>query len=164
RGVPEDRIALLPAHDPSPATLRSDRARAAWRRFPRYCVPAERLVGSRLLAALGPVALDFGGGAWRHHVCAPHRPRALPGFERRKLLFGGPDPVLARFAGLGRWGRATLRRAERLADAGYGPPVRGLVDGHLLLSFVDARPVTGTVPCALVRHAASYLAERARWT
>lgn len=164
RGVPEDRVALFPAHDPHPSTLRSERARAAWRRFPRYCEPTERLVGSRLLAALGPVALDFGGGAWRRHVCAPHRPRALPGYERRKLLFGGPDPVLARFAGLGRWGRETLRRAERLAAAGHGPPVRGLVDGHLLLSFVDGRPVTATVPGALVRHAAAYVAERARWT
>lgn len=163
-GVPEDRVALFPAHDPRPETLRSERARQDWRRFPRYCVPAERLVGSHLLGSLGPLALDFGGGAWRHHVCAPDRPRALPGYERRKLLFGGPDPVLARFAGIGRWGRETLRRAERLADAGFGPPVRGLLDGHLLLSFVDGRPVTGGVPDALVRHAAAYVAERARWS
>lgn len=163
-GVPERRIALLPAHDPKPSSLRSATARASWQRFPRYHVPTESLVGSRLLAAMGPVAVDLGGGAWRQHVCAPHRPRALPCYERRKLLFGGADPLLARFAGFGRWGRETLRRAERLAEAGLGPPVRGLVDGHLLLSFVDGQPVTGPVPGSLVKHAADYVAERARWT
>ena len=46
-------------------------------------------------------------------------------------------PILAKFAGLGEYGRQKLERAAILAEAGFGPPVLGLAYGFLLHPFME---------------------------
>jgi hypothetical protein len=61
---------------------------------------------------------------------------------------------LRKFAGLGAWGRATRRRAEALAEAGLGPTVHGLVDGHLEVDWIDGTPLTAACPALIAAAAA----------
>ena len=53
----------------------------------------------------------------------------------------GHHRILAKFAGLGEYGAEKMTRAEVLAEAGFSPPVLGLVYGFLLQRFVDGRPL-----------------------
>ncbi len=63
--------------------------------------------------------------------------------ERTKLLLRFPSrTVLAKYAGLGHYGREKLERATALAEAGFAPPVLGLAYGFLLHPFLQARPLT----------------------
>ncbi|MCL5742779.1 MAG: hypothetical protein M1541_02455, partial [Acidobacteria bacterium] len=59
--------------------------------------------------------------------------------ERRKYL---KDGALWKFAGLGRYGRARLERARRLAGFGFGPSVAGLQNGFLITEFLAGRPLS----------------------
>ena len=71
--------------------------------------------------------------------------------------------MLLKFAGLGRYGSATHARAERLAEAGFTPPVVGLRDGFLLQTFVPGRPLCrADADASLLRRAAGYLAHLRR--
>lgn len=71
--------------------------------------------------------------------------------------------MLLKFAGLGRYGSATHARAERLAEAGFTPPVVGLCDGFLLQTFVPGRPLCrADADASLLRRAAGYLAHLRR--
>ncbi len=70
-----------------------------------------------------------------------------------------PLPILAKFAGLGDYGREKYSRARALADAGFAPPVLGLAYGFLLYRFMEsARPLTAAdlSPALLIRMARYY--------
>ena len=49
---------------------------------------------------------------------------------------------MLKFAGLGRYGRTRLSRAETLADAGFAPRPIGLANGFLAIEFVPGQPVS----------------------
>lgn len=145
-GIRDDRIALFPSWDADPAGFRSERARKCWSRHRRYTVPFEEL---RRFDG----ALHLSGGKWRD--LRGIRPAVQPQHERRKYRRGDR---LYKFAGYGRYGRAKLERAERLA--GYVPETLGLEDG-----FLSTRWVEGASPrfsAAFVDHVAAYLAHIAR--
>jgi hypothetical protein len=85
--------------------------------------------------------------------------------ERRKYLArAGGGAVLLRFAGLGSYGAAALRRARSLAGAGFAPPALGLAHGFIVERWVEGERLDPPrAPReALVRHLARYLAFRAR--
>ena len=73
---------------------------------------------------------------------------------------GDPAPCwMLKFAGLGRCGRDACARAQRLAQAGFHPPVHGLLHGFLVMDFVRGQPLTPPhANAAFLDHAASYLA------
>jgi hypothetical protein len=98
-------------------------------------------------------AADLSAGRWRE--IRREWPPVQPQHERRKHLCGGR---LHKFAGYGRYGRAKLERAERLA--GFIPPVLGLENGFLVSEWVEGRSVRPTRE--FVEHAARYLAHVAR--
>ena len=144
-GVPDHRVALFPSWDPDGTGLRSQRARAAWARHPRWVATFEETVleSGRLAAPWGGGTLrDLSGGLWRDLLCPPGRlPAVQPQHERRKYLLereGGP--LLLKFAGLGGRGARALARAEAQAGAGLAPEVAGLADGFLAFRFVEGRP------------------------
>lgn len=154
-GIPDPRIILVPAWLPAPATFRSALARERWPRHAKLALPE---------AHPFPAHEDWSGGLWRHHLYARDAdwPAVQPQHERRKFL--GPDGILRKFAGLGRYGEARLTLAQRLAGAGFTPPVQSLSQGYLEHTFIPGRPLTaaGTGP-AFLAHAARYLSFRARY-
>ena len=174
-GFPDDRIILFPSWEPPGDVLLSESARARWSRHRKYTTSFEAVwIESGRLARSLPRGelLDLSAGRWRalvYHGDADY-PAVQPQHERRKyLLRAAPDaptgsaPLLMKFAGLGRYGRAALARGERLAAAGFGPPVLGLAQGFLLSSFVPGRPLAASgVDAELLDAVARYIAFVAR--
>lgn len=154
-GFPDERIVLFPSWRPDPSGFASGHARSRW---PRHRVAHASFEEAWLPRTPFAGARDLSGGAWR--AVTGTRVAVQPAHERRKYL---QDGVLYRFAGLGRHGRARLRRARRLAEAGFGPEPLGLDGGFLALRWVEgtalrhARTGTDTIDAA-----ARYLAHLAR--
>ncbi len=146
-GVPDTRIVLFPSWAPSGDGFVSADARERWRRHRKYCREF----------ALPPDLHDLSAGAWRRSAYAAESewPAVQPQHERRKLLEDGR--VLWKFAGLGRYGRSRLERAEALWRAGFGPRPLGLENGFLRMEWVAGRPVR-QMTTALADTMARYLA------
>ena len=138
-GIPADRIILFPSSNPDGSAFRSTYARTIWHEHRRYSVSAEEARCSVQDATGEPNAIDISGGAWRH-VLWPHidtMPAVHPQHEVIKQWLPASRTIV-RFAGLGRYGEAKLRRARALSDAGLGvAPIR-LDGGYLHLPFVRA--------------------------
>jgi hypothetical protein len=121
----------------------------------------ERSLGRDGMATEAPTVQDVSYGRWREHAYpSPDRwPVVHRSTERTKLLIrmgdGGQglgtrgrgmelspqNSVLAKFAGLGDYGKEKLVRAQGLADAGFAPPVMGLAYGFLLHPYLEGRPL-----------------------
>lgn len=165
-GIADDRIVFFPSRETIGEAFRSEAARQRWPRHRKAFVSFEqawlrhRRIGDR--------TVDLSGGRWRDLLCgsAAIRPAVQPQHERRKYLEGEGrgGGLLFRFAGLGRYGETSFRRAAKLGEAGFGPPTAGLEDGFLALRFVPGRPLTpaaGSDP-EFLRAATAYVAYRAR--
>jgi hypothetical protein len=168
-GFPDDRVVFFPSWPADPERLRSATARARWPRHRVYVGSFDVvwLASGRLLAPFGRGAVsDLSAGRWRGRCydSAAAYPAAHPQHERRKfLVHGAGGPLLLEFAGLGAHGRAAQARADRLAAAGFTPPVLGLHAGFLVRPFLAGRPVgRREVGRALLVHAARYLAHLQR--
>jgi hypothetical protein len=166
-GVSDERIVFLPSWEPEASQLLSTTAQQRWRRHRKYTADfaAVWLHSGRLRPAWPQsVCHDLSGGRWRALVYQSDAeyPAVQPQHERRKYLYqkrGGRAAVLLKFAGLGRYGTAKLRRAAALAAAGFAPRVFGLRHGFLITEFVAGRPLTpGDVEPSLLHTMARYLA------
>lgn len=126
-GLPDERISFFPSWLPDGSAFLSQAARERWRRHARWAVAFEEVLPC-------PAPDDISAGKWRERFSnGAAWPAVQPQHERRKYL--GRD-FIARFAGLGRFGRARLARAEQLAAAGFAPEPLGLDNGFLHLRLV----------------------------
>ena len=171
-GIPDERIVFFPSWIPDEASLLSADARRRWRRHRKYTTTFEAtwIDNGRLLPEVAPDALrDLSAGRWRALIYQDESeyPAVQPQHERRKYLCRTPllgdgsrhSPSLLKFAGLGRYGRATLARAQRLAEVGFAPRALGLANGFLVLEFLPAQPARPrSVDSELLERIARYLA------
>jgi len=120
-GVPDERVVLLPSWMPH-APFVSERAREQWRRHRKFTAPFE----PAWVSGLEPPFEDLSAGAWRRHFCTGAAyPPVQPQHERRKYLVRRDGAaILFKFTAIGRRARAARRRAEAIADAGWGAIVR----------------------------------------
>lgn len=147
-GIPGARIVLFPSWETSGEQFVSPDARRRWPRHRKY-------TGSYR----APEGTDISAGGWRRLLYPDCRewPAVQTQHERRKYLAGNPgERTLLKFAGLGRFGRGKLERAERLWRAGFGPRPLGLENGFLRMEWVEGRPVKIMTP-ALLETMARYL-------
>lgn len=124
----------------------------------------------------GARTVDVSYGRWRERsYAAPAEwPVVHRSMERVKLLLlppleqpsgngieemGGHDvpgqstTVIAKFAGLGRYGEEKLARARVLADSGFCPPTLGMAYGFILQPFLPgSRPLGRLDICAELTH------------
>jgi hypothetical protein len=140
-GTPLERIVLVPSWDPASGQLRSHRAQQIWRSHRRVVGEVDHLARAAAAAGTSSIPFDLSAGRWRQHLVGEAEdswPAVQPQHERIKHIFGeGEHRTISRFAGLGRFGQAKLTRAHALADAGFGPPPRGLSGGFLALEWID---------------------------
>lgn len=181
QGVSRDRITFFPGHAGKPGTYASPRSRAIWAEVTRRPASfdallldpartAQRLEGwaaDLLGPAVAPMQ-DISGGAWRalDQADTATWPAVHPWQERRKFLFRTADSTwLLKFAGLGQHGEERLAQARALHEAGFTPPVAGLLHGFLVERWIeDACPLTAGSPgkAALLDWLGRYLGFRAR--
>ncbi|MFL5449819.1 MAG: hypothetical protein ACJ8AP_16420 [Gemmatimonadales bacterium] len=166
-GVADEKILLFPSWETGGTHLRSPLARAVWRRHRQFTAAFEDawLRSGRFEAAFPGELQDVSAGEWRRVVydSPADYPAVHPQHERRKyLLFqqNAPGPSrLVSFAGFGDYGRSKLRRAQRLAAAGFTPEPEMLAHGFLRRRFVAGSPVgPGEVTAELLETVAAYLA------
>ena len=142
RGVPLDRIAVLPSHLGAPGPSASKAHRDQWRQVQR--VPADLasrlpdLLEQRLADVLGPLdgpVIDLAAGRWRRWAFAGESqwPPVDAALERRKYLaFANGENWLVKFAGLGAEGARKAEIGRRLSQARLTPETRALVHGFLV--------------------------------
>jgi hypothetical protein len=153
-GMGAERIVIMPAWDAPVEGLRSERARQVWAAHPRVIGTYQPSVGLD-----GPIT-DLAAGRWRGVVAGSEAaawPAVQPQHERVKFLSGpSGHRLVSRFAGLGRYGQAKMARASALADAGFSPAPRSLVNGFLVMDWVEGQMCPR--PCTLTPRLADYLA------
>jgi len=144
-GVHADHIVLIPSWEPDAERLNSPRGRAAWQRH------------RRVVGAFRPHVdhdRDLSAGKWRDYLGL--WPAVQPQHERQKYLQGGH--TVARFAGLGKYGRQKLSRARKLASAGFGPHPLSVANGFLTLEWIPGRPLAALASSSQLDRIATYLA------
>jgi hypothetical protein len=135
-GVPDERIFLLASWHAPDSALRSPRGQRAWRTH-------TKIIAGFDAPLTGENVEDWSAGNWRQGTFGDRRdawPAVQPQHERRKYV-KRTDAAVLRFAGLGRYGREKLDRAERLADAGFGAEPIGLRNGFLEERLIAGRPL-----------------------
>lgn len=177
-GVPRRNIHFFPSHHNPPGGAARPETVARWHAAPRHVVGFDRLAldtpepRHRLAAWVedltGPALVplqDIGAGRWRELSSTGRVAPASPQKERRKFLLRGERGVfLLRFAGLGRTGRAALRRARILAGSGFTIEPLGLRHGFLVERWQEEAGAldANRDRAGLVVQLADYLAFRAR--
>lgn len=158
-GAPAERIALFPGWNPDGDAFRSTEARGIWRRHRRYCATA-REAHAGVDERNGLDAIDLSGGRWRAltYPVESDWPAVQPQHEVKKI-WTPAHGLIARFAGLGRYGVAKRLRASAIAAGGFGPPPGDLEAGFLSLPFIEGAPCVPGEPVvdlidAIAEHAA----------
>lgn len=170
RGAEPGDIHLFPSHPGAPGAHASPEDRALWERLPKHQRRFESLVHDvpRWCEDLTgpPIAPleDLSGGAWRQRLPRPWPPAHVQQERRKLLLRTARGAFLLKFAGLGRSGDETLRRAAALSEAGFAPDVLGLRNGFLVQRWAEGVPLTpgSESTTALLDRVAGYVAFRSR--
>jgi hypothetical protein len=147
RGVPLERIALLPSHSGAPGLEATDERRRWWNTVQRrdgdfgdrWPAMIERWCAASL-GKLDEPPRDISGGAWRHVSCEREEdwPPTVPAWERRKFLVTiGGDRFVVKFAGIGRIGEEKLATARALHSEGLVPESVRLMHGFLVERWRD---------------------------
>lgn len=139
-GIPADRIVLLPSSNPDGSAFRSATARSIWNDHLRYCVSAGEAHCAIENITNDPEGVDLSAGKWRSVLCQSGAAPPVHAQHEVVKRWLPQSASMVRFAGLGRYGEAKLRRAQALAEAGLGPPPHRLDSGYLWLAFVPAQP------------------------
>ena len=164
--VAADRLHIACAARPASPPMASPEVRAIWRRTRTWAAEdlssgfwAETLP-SWLATSVGVspgVVADLSWGAWSIHLPGEVQP-AMPQFERRKLLLGDGQRVLAKFAGFGAEGRRKARHLRSLAEEGMVPRYLGHAHGMVLQEWVQGSGPLGREDDAPLAAAAEYYA------
>lgn len=155
RGIPLDRIALLPSHSGPPGSHASEPRFQTWRTVQKQVGDfADRwpeLVTNWCATEIGELdetPEDISGGGWRRLLWRSEEewPAVVPAWERRKfLLRSAGETFVAKFAGLGRIGDEKLAIAGTLRCEGLVPEPTALVHGFLVERwYEDAAPLAIT--------------------
>lgn len=143
RGVPLDRIALLPSHARAPGPAATEEHRRWWGQVQRQVGdfgdrwPA--LIG-RWYGPLDTTPQDISAGTWRRlrYDSEDEWPAVVPAWERRKFVVTADgERLLVKFAGLGRIGEEKLAIARTLHEEGFVAKPVGLVHGFLIEQWLD---------------------------
>lgn len=171
RGIPDERIAVVPSHAGHPGAASSDRRRSWWARVQRQAGDFDErwpeLIARWCADLIGPIdepPRNLSGGEWRHlhYARADDWPPTVPAWERRKYLVSARgERFLVKFAGLGRIGEDKLGIARSLhRDRLVAEPI-GLAHGFLVERWCEgAAPLNSDAkPLAEIAH---YIGTRAR--
>lgn len=154
-GVESARIRFLCSVEPRPEEMRARAAAARWSRFHAHPVaspqrrPAEAVI-------------DISGGRWRQGAFASLAawPPSWTQFERVKFL-SADRRRMYKFEGYGRFGQEIAARAQVIAEAGFGVPLRRENDGfYSAPMIVGEAAAPGAVDRQVLERLAAYCAFR----
>jgi hypothetical protein len=154
-GVPAERVTFLCSR---PVDVDRLIATEAPRRFRRF----ESLVASGFEPPLG--ARDLSAGRWREAAFAAEGEWPACWAARERIKFRLPGAAaLSKFEGFPPYHEGPRRRAELLADAGFGPRPEPSLPGFISYAWCEGTPQrAGSASRELVRALARYTAFRGR--
>jgi hypothetical protein len=162
-GIADDDIVLMPGRTVDRSAFANADVRRRWERH-RMAVPdfdKVWLATGRLADVFGTRDLDdIAAGRWRARYAPDGDAAVHPQYERRKYVAVRDDAASwIKFAGLGRYGQVTRRRAQEAATAGWGPDVSTLAHGFLAMTEVPGQPLWSSQAAGLTpQRLADYLA------
>jgi hypothetical protein len=132
-GISATNVWILGSRQPDPAQLRAPAASERWPRF------HFRSVDSHPLLPAG-AAIDIGGGSWRSHTVPSLEPQPASWAQLESAKYMSADHRRRyKFHGFGHYGETIAARAEKLADAGFAPPLLTLEKGFGVYDFIPGR-------------------------
>lgn len=164
-GIDDARIVIFPCWEPDGKRFVSKSAASRWERHRKYSASFEEawFKTDKLTSQLpGRDLRDISAGGWRTLFYAGRdAPAVHPNYEQRKYLCAGNgNRYLAKFAGLGRYGRRKYSRMEKLVETGLVTAPHRIVSGFLITDFTEGRPFMprDCIRKDLVNSMAGYLA------
>lgn len=165
-GAAQCRTVVFPSWLPDGGTFISPSAREVWGSHRKYLGDFNRLWidSGRLERTFGRnIVSEISAGMWRRLFYS--KESDYPGIhlqhERKKFLLGGDGKIesIAKFIGLGRYGKSFESRAESLCDAGFCPALEKITSGFAILDYVDGQPVRpAEIDSEMMKAAAHYCA------
>lgn len=144
-GIADEDIVLMPGHPVETSRFANPDVRRRWERHLVAVPDFERVwvTSGRLATAFQAESLDdIAAGRWRSRYSPEGEAAVHPHHERRKYIAADErGRSWIKFAGLGRYGRATVARAQQAAAAGWGPEVSTLAHGFLAMREVPGLPL-----------------------
>ncbi len=151
-GFGEERTVVFPSWTPDEKRFVNERARELWPVYRKFTGEFDKLWvdSGRLESGFGmEITQNLSAGMWRPHFIEDASfPAVHPHHERRKFLLKSYSKkcFLAKFVGLGRYGEYLVQRARCLEEGGFGPQVKELSNGFLLMKVIDGKPMSIPVP------------------
>lgn len=166
-GVERERIIFFPSWAAQGKIFFSSTANMEWGRFEKFASDFAAVRKKTLAMAGAPVEnlTDISGGGWRSLFFEEEAkyPAVNPFHEKYKYIAAQEKTYLLKFAGLGKYGRRKLLRAQKLHGAGFIQEVSGFANGFIVSEFIDARPLSASEATpALIDFAARYFSHLKR--
>jgi hypothetical protein len=156
-GVPRERVTFLCSRVPDADSLRAANGGERWRNFRAfYSMRNSRLPDHARVYA--------GGGEWRQLRLSDRSewPACWTQMERLKFL-SADRRLLFKFEGFGRFGKAVHERAQRIAEARFGPEPIDFAQGFSVYPVINGHSASEReLSTDRLQHMAAYCAFRAR--
>jgi hypothetical protein len=141
-------LVFFPSHGNGPGSQADPRWREAFSRARIAYTPFDDFLPELLwrferhLGRFQAPPRDLSAGAWRDVIGAHDVPVDMTRERRKYLVRADGKEWLLKFAGIAHHGSEKLPKAQRLAERGLTPPVRGFVNGFLIYEWLPGTIAT----------------------
>lgn len=150
-GVDPKKIVIFPSWESDGRNFVSKTAREIWPGFEKFVGEFQHLwiKSGKLETGFNcDILKEFSAGLWRKHLLQSEKdyPAVHPHHEKRKYLLKGKGKenntiLLAKFAGLGNYGKEIIKRGIVLGKSRFCPEIRGYANGFVIMPFIEGVPM-----------------------
>jgi len=150
-GVDPKKIVIFPSWESDGRNFVSKTAREIWPGFEKFVGEFQHLwiKSGKLETGFNcDILKEFSAGLWRKHLIQSEKdyPAVHPHHEKRKYLLKGKGKenntiLLAKFAGLGNYGKEIIKRGIVLGKSRFCPEIRGYANGFVIMPFIEGVPM-----------------------
>lgn len=151
-GIQDEKLVIFPSWMSDENNFISENAKTMWKKCRKYVGSFEnQWVKNHKLENIlkKKIIFDISSGRWRGKKFKDESeyPAVNPQHERRKYLieddsYKGSSRWLAKFVGLGKYGRKSVLRADILSEFGFSPHIHKLKSGFAVMEYVDGKPLS----------------------
>lgn len=150
-GIPMNRIVVFPSWLPAANSFICKKARELWPKVKKFSKDfSDVWIKNKKLERFfnKNIEYDLSAGNWRWTLLKEKEkfPPVYIHHERRKFLLkdSGNHKYIAKWVGLGKYGEKLIERARMLAEYNLGPIVDHIVNGFLIVPFIQGWPISSS--------------------
>ncbi|HLV30499.1 MAG TPA: hypothetical protein VKY57_02900 [Chitinispirillaceae bacterium] len=150
-GVDSKKIVIFPSWESDGRNFVSRTAREIWPEFEKFVGEFQHLwiKSGKLENGFNcDILHEFSAGLWRKHLLQSEKeyPAVHPHHEKRKYLLRSRGKennriLLAKFVGLGNYGKEIVKRGKILGKSGFSPEIIGYGNGFVIMPFIEGVPM-----------------------